>query len=218
MMKTNPTIPSQNLHEYWIYTYFQNYQFKKPKNERESGKWLIFDHISEIDDTWKKVEAATIKGLLGPSSKVSTAKPNPNAFDPMTKVICVYTEDFNDKLDVDRIAKGIRSLGIENKLIYKFDRDIGRYSKDGFSNLSQEVRYSNKYEEVAAWLTTHTNDKYIRLLNASKEGKSRYRFQRLDLSKVVFNQKIIRLKKLGFLFEKQSEIVGEEVIFIVEGH
>ncbi len=216
MMKTDLSIPSQNHDEYWIYTYFQSYQFKQPKHERESGKWLIFDHISEIDDTWKKVEVATIKGLLGPSAKVATAKPNPNAFDPMTKVICVYTEDFNDKLDVDRIAKAIRSLGIENKLIYKLDRDIGRYSKDGFSNLSQEVRYSKKFEEVVAWLTTHSNDKYIRLLNTTKAGKSRYRFQRLDLTKSVFSQKIIRLKKLGFMFEKQSEIVEEEAVFIVE--
>jgi len=184
-MKT--TIPSQMLDDYWIYAYFQNYQFKKNKNERESGKWLIFEHISEIDETWKKVEKATVNGLLGPSSKVSTAKPNPNAFDPTTKVICVYTEDFKDKLDVDRIAKAIRSLGIENKLIYKFDRDIA----------------------------TQSNDKYIRLLGTNKGHKSRYRFQRLDLSKIVFNQKIIRLKKLGFLFEQQNEIVGEEVIFIV---
>lgn len=218
MMKTNPNLPSQNLDVYWIYTYFQSYQFKKPKSERESGKWLIFDHISEIDDTWEKVQSATIKGLLGPSSKVATAKPNPNAFDPTTKVICVYTEDFNDKLDVDRVAKAIRTLGIENKLIYKFDRDIGKYSKDGFSNLSQEVRYANKYEEVVAWLKTTPNDKYIRLLGTPQAGKSRFRFQRLDLSKAVFNQKIIRLKKLGFLFEKQSEIVGEEVVFIAENY
>jgi len=212
-MKT--TIPSQMLDNYWIYAHFQNYQFKRNKNERESGKWLIFEHISEIDETWKKVEMATVKGLLGPSSKVSTAKPNPNAFDPTAKVICVYTEDFKDKLDVDRIAKAIRSLGIENKLIYKFDRDIGKYSKDGFTKLSQEVRFSNKYEEVVAWLTTQSNDKYIRLLGTNKGNKSRYRFQRLDLSKMVFNQKIIRLKKLGFLFEQQNEIVGEEVIFLI---
>lgn len=217
-MTPQPEIPSQTLNAYWIYSYFQNYQFKKPKTERESGKWLIFDHISEIDATWEKIRDATLEGLLGPSSKVATAKPNPNAFDPMTKVICVYTEDFNDSLDVDRIAKAIRSLGIENKLIYKFDRDIGKYSKDGFSKLSQEVRYANKYEEVVAWLKTTSNDKYIRLLGTTQNGKSRFRFQRLDLTKSVFNQKIIRLKKLGFLFEKQSEIVGEEVIFIAEGY
>ena len=214
---TNPAIPSQTLDAYWIYTYFQKYQFKKPKTERESGKWLIFEHISEIDKTWEKIQKATVEGVLGPSSKVSTAKPNPNASDLSIKVICVYTEDFNDKLDVDRIAKAIRSLGIENKLIYKFDRDIGKYSKDGFANLSQEVRYSNAYEKVLTWLTTQPNDKYIRLLGTTKTGKSRFRFQRLDLSKTMFNQKNIKLKKLGFLFEKQNEILEEEVVFIAGG-
>lgn len=214
-MKTDARIPTQTVDVYWIYTYYSDYQFKKAKAERASGKWLIFEHISEVDATWKKIEIATLKGLLGPSAKVSTAKSNPNAFDKTMKVICVYTEDFNNKLDIDRIAKAIRALGIENKLIYKLDRDIGKYHKDGFTNLSQEVRYARKYEEVVAWLLEKPNDKYIRLLGSTEQGKSRYRFQRLDLTKTTFNQKIIKLKKLGFLFDYRNEIKDEEVVFLV---
>ena len=212
-MKTDARIPTQTVDVYWIYTYYPTYQFQKEKSERVSGKWLIFEHVSEVDATWKKIELATLKGLLGPSAKVSTAKPNPNAFDVTMKVICVYTEDFNNKLDIDRIAKAIRSLGIDNKLIYKLDRDIGKYHKDGFTNLSQKVRYSRKYEEVLAWLIEHPNDKYIRFIGPSTTGKNRYRFRRLDMTKVVFNQKIRRLKKLGFFFDYKSEIQEEEVVF-----
>lgn len=213
-MKTDTRIPTQTTDVYWIYTYYQSYQFKKEKSKRASGKWLIFEHISEIDATWKKVELATLKGLLGPSAKVSTAKLNPNAFDETMKVICVYTEDFNDKLDIDRIAKAIRALGIENKLIYKLDKDVGKYHKDGFINLSQEIRYSNKYEEVLAWLVEHPNDKYIQLIGRSSNGKDRYRFRRLDMTKTMFNQKVRRLKKLGFFFDNRSEIKEEEVVFV----
>ena len=144
----------------------------------------------------------------------STAKPNPNAFDKTMKVICVYTEDFDDKLDIDRIAKAIRSLGIDNKLIYKLDRDIGKYHKDGFTNLSQEVRYSKKYEEVLAWLIEHPNDRYIRFIGRSATGKNRYRFRRLEMAKSVFNQKIRQLKKLGFFFDHNCEIKDEEVVFL----
>jgi len=186
-MKTDSRIPTQTRDVYWIYTYYLDYQFKKEKAERASGKWLIFEHISEVDATWKKIEIATLKGLLGPSAKVSTAKVNPNAFDETMKVICVYTEDFNDKMDIDRIAKAIRSLGIDNKLIYKLDKDIGKYHKDGFTNLSQAIRYSRKYEQVLAWLIEHPNDKYIRFIGRSVNGKNRYRFRRLTMTKQVFN-------------------------------
>lgn len=214
-MKTDSRIPTQTIDVYWIYTYYSAYQFKKEKAERASGKWLIFEYVKEVDATWKKIEMATLKGLLGPSAKVSTAKPNPNAFDERMKVICVYTEDFNNKLDIDRIAKVIRSLGIDNKLIYKLDRDIGKYHKDGFTNLSQEVRYSRKYEEVVAWLIEHPHDKYIRFIGQSKTGKNRYRFRRLEMTKAVFNQKIRQLKKLGFFFDYKCEIEDEEVVFLI---
>ena len=53
------------------------------------GKWLIFKHISCIDQVWETTSQAVVSGELGATAaKVST---NPNYSDPNIKVICVYT-------------------------------------------------------------------------------------------------------------------------------
>lgn len=134
-------LPSKTTDSYWIFALNEKYKFKKEKSERASGKWLIFEYIDKVDDLWETIKKATEEGLLGPSSKSSTAKINPNAKDNETLVICVFTEDFNDKEDVKRIEQNLRNLGIQNTFIYKLDKDVGKYSKDGFTNLDQLVSH-----------------------------------------------------------------------------
>lgn len=138
-MKKDTRIPSQTTDTFWIFVLNTTYQFQKPKEQRASGKWLIFEPLTQLDDTWGKIKEATYLGQLGPSSKVSTAKPNPNAKDSNMGVICVFTEDFNNVEDVERIEKKIRKLGIQNKLIYKLDKDVGKYAKDGHSDLIKKI-------------------------------------------------------------------------------
>lgn len=133
--------PSEISDRFWLVTIDLNYIFKKDKNDRLSGKWLIFDSIEIIDDYWDKISKATKEGLLGPSCKVSTAKENSNAEDNTTRVICVFTEDYNDKEDLNRIIKVIRHLGIENKLIYKLDSDVGKYKHKGDALQVEDVRF-----------------------------------------------------------------------------
>ena len=43
-----------------------------------------------------------------------------------------FTEDFHYVKDVERVKDAIRSLGIENKLVYKLDKDVGKYAKSGY--------------------------------------------------------------------------------------
>ena len=65
-----------------------NYNAKGPT----LGKWLIFKHISCIDQVWETINQTVVSGELGATAnKVSTMKVNPNSSDPNIKVICVYT-------------------------------------------------------------------------------------------------------------------------------
>ncbi|SEQ32161.1 putative phosphothreonine lyase domain-containing protein [Neolewinella agarilytica] len=124
-------IPSKITDRYWLVSIYEQYRFSKLKEERNSGKWLLFGSIDEVDRYWKLIKTATAEGVLGPSSKVSTSKANPNSGDNSTRVICIFTEDFNDRSDVRRVEMAIRSLGIKNRLVYKLDRDVGKYFHKG---------------------------------------------------------------------------------------
>lgn len=125
-------IPSQTFDRFWLFHVYEDYEFKKDKLLRLSGKWLIFDSITSIDKHWKKVLDALDNNLLGPSAKVCTSKKKIGFENNDRRVICVFTEDYNDLDDVWRVEKAIRSIGIENKLLYKLDVDMGKYEKDGF--------------------------------------------------------------------------------------
>ncbi len=131
--------PSQTHDRYWLFAVNDSYVFKKPRAERDSGKWLLFDSISAIDSYWLRIGKAVQEGRLGPSAKVSTAKDNPNAKNPLTRVICIFTEDFNDREDVRRVERELRALGIKNRLVYKLDKDVGRYSHQGVKDLVKLV-------------------------------------------------------------------------------
>jgi len=129
--------PSMTKDIYWIYS--SNNLDNYPDTTERSGKWLIFEHISTIDDLWIKIQKALKEGKLGKIAKVSTEKPNPNAVKPDIKVICVYTYDSDDEQDVMRIRKELRSLGITKKISYKTDRATlqGKYQKYGHQKISK---------------------------------------------------------------------------------
>lgn len=129
--------PSQVKHEYWLYAKRKRGDY--PEATTNSGKWLIFAPISQIDDLWTKIKLATEDGRLGDSAKVATAKPNPIATNPRMKVICVYTYDWRDEADVRRIRQELRALGITSRIPYKADSDTdaGRYSNRGHGRISK---------------------------------------------------------------------------------
>lgn len=112
---------------------------KYPDSTNRCGKWLIFSPLSEIDEWWALIKQCTENGLLGQASKVATAKPNRNANDPNTKVICVYTYDSDDIEDVMRVRDTLRKLGIIQKIPYKTDRATldGKYQNRGHKRISK---------------------------------------------------------------------------------
>lgn len=134
-MNENHLKPSHCATKYWIYADYAKYIFRKPLAEREIGKWLIFEEKEKIDQLWANIKVATEAGLLGPYSKVSTLKKKDEQFDPNQFVICIYTEDYNYTEDVERVRLALRELGIQHQLLYKLNRDAGKYEHDGHPNL-----------------------------------------------------------------------------------
>ena len=94
---------------------------KYPEHTERGGKWLIFESIESIDNVWATIKIAVEKGLLGNEAKCATNRPNPNARDPNTKVICVYTYDGNDEEDVWNMRETLRELGIKENIPWKSD-------------------------------------------------------------------------------------------------
>jgi len=129
--------PSKVTDAYWLRSERKCGEY--PEHTARGGKWLIFVPVLAIDEVWAKISDATERGILGGSSKVATARPNPNAANPKTRVICVYTYDCTDEKDVMRVRAQLRSLGITAKIPYKADDDTfaGKYSKRGDKGISR---------------------------------------------------------------------------------
>lgn len=129
--------PSQATDEYWFFA--ERKQETYPPHSKNGGKWLIFVPVGRVDQMWFKITLATEAGRLGEMSKVATAKDNPNATNSSTKVICVYTHDWTDEVDVMRIRQELRQLGITRKIPYKADEDTesGKYANQGTKRISK---------------------------------------------------------------------------------
>ena len=129
--------PSRVMNVYWLFA--ERKQGKYPSHSENGGKWLVFVPIAQIDNVWSKIRSAVEEGRLGDLAKVATAKPNPNATDPRTKVICVYTYNWTDIEDVMRIRQELRQLGIIWKIPNKADEDTdsGKYANRGTKRISK---------------------------------------------------------------------------------
>ena len=119
-------LPSQEYDAYWIW------QDAPPHISDKGptlGKWLVFKHMSCIDQVWEKIRKAVASGELGATgSKVSTMRDNPNASNPAIKVICVYTT----KETMDDVGMKLIQL-VKQTIRYKTDEATlsGRYTCRG---------------------------------------------------------------------------------------
>ncbi|KAK8044841.1 hypothetical protein PG993_004865 [Apiospora rasikravindrae] len=73
------------------------------------GKWMIFCPVHSVNETWALVAKATANNELGIAAKVAPR----SAVDQRTeRLICVYTADFSDKSDVQKVAAKLKQLGL----------------------------------------------------------------------------------------------------------
>lgn len=106
----------------WIYACNNDKNY--PHDTKESGKWCLFIPTIQIDDIWKIVKKATEDGLLGDSSKVSTKLGNElRQTSKETRVICIYTYNGDDIIDIHRIRDKLIDLGLQQYIShYKLNK------------------------------------------------------------------------------------------------
>jgi hypothetical protein len=120
VLVTNPPglLPSQITDDYWFYAHGPAVC---DADACRTGKWLVFVPARQVDRWWERVRLATEHGQLGTSAKAATARRNDLAASQRTKLICVYTRDWQDQDDVRRVLRQLRVLGVTSRLSYKTD-------------------------------------------------------------------------------------------------
>lgn len=79
------------------------------------GKWLCFLPSTEVDALWARVVSATHAGTLGTCAKVAPKNESDS------HVICVFTADYMDSADLQKVRQGLRRLGVKQRISYKPD-------------------------------------------------------------------------------------------------
>jgi hypothetical protein len=98
-----------------------------------NGKWMLFPTESNVNIVWGLVCNAVWEGKLGNVAKVATGKDTDteeatsfrsqdgeggvarrtsDSRDSGARLICVYTPDFSDEVDVRRILKSLKDMGL----------------------------------------------------------------------------------------------------------
>ena len=119
---------------YWVYAH-------SPVDGREQGqllvgKWLIRMDCPYVEHYWGLIRDATEDGTLGISAKISTdwGRLNDPAGPRRNHIVCVYTRDWRDEVDVLRVATRLRDVGAVKKMLLTYKPDIfthaGRYEGD----------------------------------------------------------------------------------------
>lgn len=103
------------------------------ENEVTTGKWMLFPPPEEVNAVWQHVADATVSGQLGSSAKVATDSGIDHQ--GMSRLVCVYTEDFSNEGDVKRVLKKLVEIGLVNKK-EAAGASRGLYYKCGRSSLS----------------------------------------------------------------------------------
>ena len=81
---TAQPLPAEVYDDYWISVRRRD-PFTYPAATERCGKWMIYAHISEVNQIWATIRDAVEAGLLGSSAKVATMRPNPKKSDQKTK-------------------------------------------------------------------------------------------------------------------------------------
>ncbi|KAJ6506497.1 hypothetical protein C8R45DRAFT_922675 [Mycena sanguinolenta] len=73
-----------------------------------AGKGMLFPTVEEVNETWALVANATANNRLGIGAKIATAGKEQS---DRSRLICVYTRDFTDKEDVERVLLELVRIG-----------------------------------------------------------------------------------------------------------
>lgn len=90
-----------------------------------AGKWMLFLPEKDVDRVWRQVVEATIQGDLGHAAKVAS---NDGSGESRSRLICVYNEDWEDKMSVKKVVGHLHRLGLVNRE-GMYGREQGIYYK-----------------------------------------------------------------------------------------
>ncbi|PHH58483.1 hypothetical protein CDD81_5658 [Ophiocordyceps australis] len=91
-----------------------------------TGKWLLFCEPTEVNDMWEAVAKATVDNKLGIAAKVAPKCPEHGY--RRQQLLCVYTADFHDRIDVGRVLQYLRKLKLfRSKEIIYYKPDVYTY-------------------------------------------------------------------------------------------
>ena len=97
-----------------------------------TGKWMLFPHPDEVNSIWSLIATATVNDELGLAAKVAAADEN----EPdKARLICVYTEDFEDKVDVRRVLERLYEMGACNRNGAIAEGKVIYYKTDAYTYL-----------------------------------------------------------------------------------
>ena len=90
-------MPSSITDSPWIYESRRENIKRQNYPQEESGKWMMFFHVSKINDAWTRATHLYRTGQLPdiPAMKVSTAMPR--EYPPHTKVLIFYCGPASDE-------------------------------------------------------------------------------------------------------------------------
>ena len=152
--KPSAAKPSQITDEFWVQVEMTN---QPPYDESYGGKWQVFIDRAYVDEAWTNIAALVFAGELGPSAKVSTARPNPNAVGGTdTHVVIAYAQDWRDLTDLRRILRKLREIGLGQGWVYfKRDRETrdGVYTVRGYKGVSVWSAPPGIDEITTKWIT-----------------------------------------------------------------
>ncbi|MEU7600247.1 putative phosphothreonine lyase domain-containg protein [Streptomyces sp. NPDC041003] len=120
--------PAADTHHQWQWVMAPGVDFLAPTALNEyanAGKWLWFLPVRALDAGWRLIKAAVKAGQLGPGAKVATLG-NDFDGDPTRRPLIIYTSNYHDEQDVQRVLLTLRSLGVRDALAYKTDEATAR--------------------------------------------------------------------------------------------
>ena len=124
--------PSQLEHTHWVHFSAEKCH---AENQDIRGKWLVFRHYDELDETWEKIVMAIQRNELPGCvhAKCGTKRYHPSSVGPgpSTKtMICVFTDEHNmDDIGfklVEIVQQDIKYKTNEDTLDYKYASSSGK--------------------------------------------------------------------------------------------
>ncbi|KAJ5885266.1 hypothetical protein N7495_009776 [Penicillium taxi] len=98
-----------------------------------AGKWMLFPNVRDVNEAWKKIVVALDQQEIDGVAKAATDDGS-----GQSRLICVYTYDFEDKEDLKRVVKML----VDKELVDVNDKPI-YYKCDAYTYL--EITSKNDY-------------------------------------------------------------------------